>query len=121
MSLLTLFESAEDAVDFEEGTVIFEQGSPGDVMYVVLEGEVEIMVDHQQLDVARAGDLVGEMSLIDSRSRSASCIAKTKCRLAPCDEKKFLFMIQEHPFFALLVMNVLVQRIRAQAFDRFHG
>ncbi|MEE8118985.1 MAG: cyclic nucleotide-binding domain-containing protein [Gammaproteobacteria bacterium] len=119
MSLLTLFESAEDAVDFKEGTVIFEQGSPGDVMYIILDGEVEIIVDHKPLEVVHTGDLVGEMALIDSRSRSASCIAKTDCKLAPCDEKKFLFMIQEHPFFALLVMNVLVDRIRAQAFDRF--
>ncbi len=119
MSLLNLFESAEDAVDFKEGTVIFEQGSPGDVMYIVLEGEVEIIVDHDPLETAQVGDLVGEMALIDSRSRSASCVAKTDCKLAPCDEKKFLFMIQEHPFFALLVMNVLVDRIRSQAFNRF--
>jgi CRP-like cAMP-binding protein len=88
------------------------EGAPGDVMYVVLEGEVELLVRSQVLEVAGPGDLVGEMALIDAKPRSATARAKSDCRLAPVDERRFLFLVHEHPFFALHVMRVLTDRLR---------
>jgi CRP/FNR family cyclic AMP-dependent transcriptional regulator len=55
---------------------------------------------------------LGEMALIDSKARSATAVAISDCRLAPVNEKRFLFMVQETPFFALHVMRSLTDKIR---------
>ncbi|HSS14161.1 MAG TPA: cyclic nucleotide-binding domain-containing protein, partial [Rhizomicrobium sp.] len=58
------------------------------------------------------GGLVGEMALIDHAARAATVTALTNCTLAPIDEKRFLFLTQQTPSFALNVMRVLSQRLR---------
>jgi CRP-like cAMP-binding protein len=78
----------------------------------VLEGEVEIVAGGRVVDVAGAGSLVGEMALIDSEPRSATARAKGSARLAPLDQKRFLFLVQETPFFAIDVMRLMAHRLR---------
>ena len=106
MDLRSLFRNAKDVQDYPAGTVVFAEGEPGDVMYVVLDGEVEIRAGHQVVGVVESGDLIGEMALIDSKPRSATAVAKSDCRLAAVDEKRFLFMVQQTPFFSLHVLRV---------------
>jgi signal-transduction protein with cAMP-binding, CBS, and nucleotidyltransferase domain len=77
-----LFERSENVVQFEAGTTIFEEGQPGHVMYVILDGEVEILVGDQRLAAIGPGEVFGEMALVDLEARSASAIAMTNCRLA---------------------------------------
>ena len=112
MNLGGLFVDASNVQEFQASSTIFVEGAPGDVMYVVLEGEVELLVRSQVLEVAGPGDIVGEMALIDAKPRSATARAKSDCRLAPVDERRFLFLVHEHPFFALHVMRVLTDRLR---------
>jgi CRP/FNR family cyclic AMP-dependent transcriptional regulator len=112
VDLLDLFENDEDVTEYSTGEVVFAEGDPGDVMYVVLEGEVDIQVQGQSIYKAQPGELVGEMALIDSGPRSASAVAVTQSKLAPVGEKQFVFMVQQTPFFALHVMRVLVDRLR---------
>src|ERR1043166_5762773 len=112
MDLRGLFKTSEKIQEFQTGTTIFSEGSSGDLMYVVLDGEVEVRVGSELIDVIRSGDIVEEMALIDSQSRSATAVARSDCRLAPVDEKRFLFMVHETPFFALHVMRVLAGRLR---------
>ena len=111
MNLCNLFKTS-DGESYPAGRTIFEEGSAGDVMYVVLEGEVEVRLQGKSLRTVGAGELLGEMALIDAKARSASAVARTDCRLAPVDEKRFLFMVQQTPFFALHVMRVLAERLR---------
>jgi len=112
MNLGGLFVDANNVQEFQANSTIFVEGTPGNVMYVVLEGEVELLVRSQALEVAGPGDIVGEMALIDAKPRSATTRAKSDCRLAPVDERRFLFLVHEHPFFALHVMRVLTDRLR---------
>ena len=112
MDLRGLFADADNVQEFQANSTIFAEGTPGDVMYVVLEGEVELRVRNEVLEVARPGDIVGEMALIDAKLRSATARAKSDCCLAPVDERRFLFLVHEHPFFALHVMRVLTDRLR---------
>ena len=112
MNLGGLFVDASNVQEFQASSTIFVEGAPGNVMYVVLEGEVELLVHSQVLEVAGPGDIVGEMALIDAKPRSATARAKSDCRLAPVDERRFLFLVHEHPFFALHVMRVLTDRLR---------
>ena len=112
MNLLNYFKNTDDVRACASGEVIFADGDQGDSMYVVLEGEVEVSVGGVVLDTLGPGSLFGEMALIDARVRSATATAKSACRLAPVTEKRFLFMVQQTPFFALQVMRILAERLR---------
>jgi CRP-like cAMP-binding protein len=112
MNLLPLFDKASDIQEFRQGTKIFEEGDQGDEMFVILQGEVELSVGGHVLDEVGAGDIIGEMALIKSNARSATAVAKTDGRMVPVNRKRFLFMVEETPFFALHVMEVLADRLR---------
>lgn len=112
MDLLSLFNTSEDARDVEDGTVIFDEETPGDVMYVILSGEVDIFANGVLVETLSAGDLVGEMALIDSKPRSASALTRGDCRIAPVDEERFLEMVRQKPEFSLHVMRILAERLR---------
>jgi CRP-like cAMP-binding protein len=81
-------------------------------MYVVTEGEVNILLGDQILDVLGPGGIFGEMALIDSSPRSASAIAKTDCKLVPVSRQRFTFLVQQTPYFSLEVMHVMAERLR---------
>ena len=112
MNLRSLFNRSEDVQDFRAGTTIFAEGAPADVMYVVVDGEVDVRVGGTRVEVVAPGEIIGEMALIDAQPRSATAVAKSDCRLAPVDEKRFQFMVQQTPFFSLHVMRLLVERLR---------
>jgi CRP/FNR family transcriptional regulator, cyclic AMP receptor protein len=106
--------SDEDIVEFPAGQTVIRAGETGETMYVVIEGEVEIVNASLVLEVAGRGSIVGELALIDDEPRSATVTAKTRCRLVPVDRRRFQYMTQETPFFALAVMKVLADRLRCK-------
>jgi CRP-like cAMP-binding protein len=81
-------------------------------MYVLLEGEMDVRLGTYTVETARPGALIGEMALIDDSPRAANAIAKTDCRLAAVDKRRFHFLIQQHPHFATHVMKELADRLR---------
>jgi len=107
-----LFNNAKDFIIIPADEVIFEKGGIADYMYVVIEGEVEILIDGKFLDITSDGGIIGEMALIDSSPRSATAIAKTECKLVPVDQKRFEFLVQQTPNFSINVMKIMVERIR---------
>ncbi len=112
MDILRLFKNAEDHQSFKAGDVIFSKGDPARHMYVVLEGEVEVTLGGTHLDTLPAGSLLGEMALVGDHVRSATASARTDCKLAVVNERRFIFLVQETPFFALHVMSAMADRIR---------
>lgn len=117
MTTVNLFRHSTDAKALSAGEVIFSAGDPGDVMYVVQEGEVDIVLGDRVIDSIGPGGIIGEMALIDSRPRSATALARTDCRLVPIDEKRFAFLVQQTPNFALTVMRLMVERLRRRMAD----
>jgi cAMP-binding proteins - catabolite gene activator and regulatory subunit of cAMP-dependent protein kinases len=111
MDILRMFEKADNAEAYRAGMVIFSAGDPAELMYVVLDGEIELRKDGRLLNTIGPGSLLGELALIHKRPRSATAVARTDCRLAPVNEKRFLFLVQQTPFFALHVMRALGERI----------
>jgi CRP/FNR family transcriptional regulator, cyclic AMP receptor protein len=99
-------------VDYAKGDVIFAVGDKGDAMYVVRTGEVTIERHDQVMETLGPGGIFGEMALIDGSPRSATARAKTDCVVAPINEKSFLFLVHETPFFAIAVMRTLAERLR---------
>jgi len=108
---LNLFRDQE-TTNFAPGQFVFKEGDTGETMFIVTEGEVNIMRGSAVLETAGPGSIFGELALIDDEPRSASVVAKTDCRLVPVDRRRFEFMVQETPFFALAVMKVIADRLR---------
>jgi CRP/FNR family transcriptional regulator, cyclic AMP receptor protein len=98
---------------FKKGETIFNEGDPANELFVIQSGRVGIMHGNRMLDTLEPNTIFGEMALIDGAPRSAMAIAATDVTLVPVSEKQFLFMVSQTPFFALTVMRVLAQRLRA--------
>jgi len=109
---LHLFRFVEDFEPYTAGQAIFAEGEAGKVMYVVKEGEVEIVAGGKVFDIIQPGGIFGEMALIDQQPRSASAIAKTDCKLIRIDEARFTFLVQQTPRFALELLRLIVGRLR---------
>ena len=109
--IMSMFDNSQ-GVRHEPGATIFSRGEPGSVMYVVLEGEVELMIADGIVQVLGPGEPFGEMALIDSEPRVATAVARTACRLAAVTEERFLAMIQDKPYFGLEIMKVMAHRLR---------
>jgi len=107
-----LFEHASDARPVAAGTTIFSAGDERDHMYAVLEGQVDIVVNGRVVETVESGGIFGEMALIDKEPRTATALARTDAKVVAVDERRFLFLIQQTPNFALHVMRVLSDRLR---------
>ncbi len=110
---LEAFHSTTYLERFTAGAQIFAEGQAGDVMYVIREGEVSIEIRGAVVELLGAGDIFGEMSLIDCEPRSASAVARTDCVIAPIDRRRFAYLVQQTPYFALRIMQVMSARLRA--------
>ena len=97
---------------YAAGTTLFKQGDSADFMYVVVEGAVEIRIGETLLETVEPGGMIGEMALIEQLPRSATAVASKDSKVSAVDRKRFLFLVQNHPFFALQVMEVLANRLR---------
>jgi CRP/FNR family transcriptional regulator, cyclic AMP receptor protein len=98
---------------FKAGEVIFETGQTGDVMYGVIEGELEVHLIDKIIETIKPGDIFGVGALIHTDElRTTTVIAKTDCKLAYLDREHFMFAVQETPMFALEVMKSYSDRFR---------
>jgi CRP-like cAMP-binding protein len=109
---LDMFAAEENPRVFEAGQKIFEAYDMGAEMYVVLEGQIELTIDGKVLETIGPGEPFGEMALIDQAPRVATATAKTPVKVAVIPEKRFLFMVQQTPLFALQIMKVMADRLR---------
>ena len=109
---INLFRNATDVKTFTAGQVIFKEGQPGDVMYVVIDGTIDILIHDKVINIVGPGGILGEMALLDNEPRSMTAIAITDCKLAPVDQRRFMFLVQETPFFAIQVMQIMAERLR---------
>lgn len=112
MGSIHLFRNLPEIKVFASGEYIFRKGENAQVMYLVIEGDVDLVVGRVAVETAHPGSFIGEMALIDDAPRSASARAKGECRVFPIDEARFNTLVQETPSFALDVMKALALRLR---------
>lgn len=112
MNLAELFRHETDLQTLSAGESLFKEGEQGDLMYVLMSGTAEIIVHHKVVETAEAGTILGEMAMIDDHLRSATVVAKSDCKFLPIERKRFNFLIQQTPNFALHVMRVMANRLR---------
>ena len=107
-----LFRQARETRDLAVGESLFQVGDPGETMFAVLEGSVELRRDGQCVETVQTGGIIGELVLIEPAPRSLDAVAVEPSRVAIVNEREFVFLVQEHPTFALKVMRIMAERIR---------
>lgn len=113
MATLHLFRNAPEVIAVAAGKYIFRKGEVAKVMFLIIEGDVDLMLGETVVETAGEGSFIGEMALIDDEARSASARARSDCRVFPIDEARFQSLVKETPFFALQLMKTLAHRLRS--------
>lgn len=101
------------ATQFAPGETLLTKGSPGVEMFIIQSGQAAITVDGVTVETIAAGQIAGELALVDSGPRSAEVVAITAVTAIAIDEKKFIQLVGKVPHFALLVMKTMARRVRA--------
>jgi uncharacterized membrane protein len=104
-----------EVIDFEklpEGKTLFQAGEPGESLFIVRSGEVELFIKDTAgqrivLTVARAGDMFGELSLLDAGPRTATAVALTDTELLVLDRDDLLLLFQKKPDAALHMLAAI--------------
>lgn len=108
----TCFESLGKVENVAEGGSFFAENQASDKMYLLLEGEASLIRGKKVIDIVKQGEIFGEMASISQLPRSASAVARTACRAISLDGKQFQRAIQKAPEFALMLMNIMINRLR---------
>ena len=103
---------AADEITMTEGSLIIDQGQTGREAFIILSGDVTIKRSGRKIAVLGAGDVVGELSLLDHGPRTASAICATDCTLLVIDQRRFVSVLNDVPSIAYKLMGVLASRIR---------
>lgn len=100
---------------YEKGSVIFCQGEPGDAMYIIQSGAVEVscLKDNKEVVLAllERGEFFGEMALLDEQRRSATVVALHRTRLLPIARSSFMERVRQDPSVTLYLLKIIGRRI----------
>jgi CRP/FNR family transcriptional regulator, cyclic AMP receptor protein len=102
----------EPTHDLAPGAVLFREGVRDGEMFVVVAGELALSVGGQPVETVTAGGIAGEIALVDDAPHSSTATALGPARVVPVDREYFIRLVQEHPTFALQVMQIMAERLR---------
>ena len=106
------FESFGKTENFAEMESFFVEGQASDKMYLLVEGEVSLVRNKKTLDIVKAGEIFGEIAVITRQPRAASAMARKFCQVLVLDAGQFQQALQATPEFALMLMNIMNNRLR---------
>ncbi len=99
------------------GAVLLAEGSPGEALYVVLDGELEVSKHGSPTDVIlgvrRKGEVIGEGSLLEGGPRSATVRALTDCRLLMISQSAFQKVLAWSPSAVSAILHTVTGRLRS--------
>lgn len=114
--LRRLYDMA-DTIELQPGTWLLRQGEPGDTMYVVLDGELEVVRREGAVDevvaVRGRGDVIGEMALLQRQTRSASVRAITTSQLLVVGNDVYEHVLASNPETSRSILTTVMQRLRS--------
>jgi flavin-dependent dehydrogenase len=109
---------------YQDGEVIFRKGDAADSMFVIQEGQVEVLEELEgqevRLAVGEAGEVIGEMAIFERETRSATVRALGKARVLTIDEKTFLRYVHQDPSLAYQLLKMLSKRVRRLNREKIH-
>jgi CRP/FNR family transcriptional regulator len=102
---------------YKDGEEIICEGEDGNCMFVIQEGEVEVLIagDEEKeirLGVRGDGEFFGEMAIFDRDVRSATVRALGEARVLTVDKKNFMRRVHEDPSLAFRLVETMSHRIR---------
>ncbi|MBC3179539.1 CRP-like cAMP-activated global transcriptional regulator GlxR [Corynebacterium lujinxingii] len=109
--------SEMDTVEFPKGTTIFEEGEPGDRLYIIVDGKIKLArhaPDGREnlLSVMGPSDMFGELSIFDPGPRTSSAVCVTDVTCATMDSTMLRQWIDNHPEISQQLLRVLARRLR---------
>ncbi|MGC2776260.1 MAG: Crp/Fnr family transcriptional regulator [Bradyrhizobium sp.] len=101
----------------KRGATIFSRGDPGSSLYAVINGTVKISVSSPDgrnaiLNLISAGEIFGEVAVLDGRERTADATANTNCEILVIDRREFLPFVKSQPVLAMKFIELLCDRLR---------
>lgn len=112
-----VFNNARTTRTLSQGEVLFSEGDPGDDMYGVISGEVELRRGEKVVQRIGPDGTFGELAIIDASPRSLTAIAAEPTEIAVINDRDFLFLVHETPTFAIDVMRSLSRLIHSLSTD----
>jgi CRP/FNR family cyclic AMP-dependent transcriptional regulator len=106
---------------YRDGEIIIHQGEPGEHMYEILDGQVEVLQERAGKEVRLAvlgkGNFFGEMAIFEREVRSATVRAMGEVRALTIDKRILLRRISEDPSLALRILEKMSNRIREMDYE----
>jgi CRP/FNR family transcriptional regulator, cyclic AMP receptor protein len=101
----------------KRGASIFSKGDPGNSLFAVISGTVKISISSPDgrsaiLNLIGAGEIFGEIALLDGGARSADAIANSNCELFVIDRREFIPFVKSQPTLAMKFIELLCTRLR---------
>jgi CRP/FNR family cyclic AMP-dependent transcriptional regulator len=101
----------------KRGATIFSKGDPGNSLVAVISGTVKISISSPDgrsaiLNLIGAGEIFGEIALLDGSARSADAIANSACELFTIDRREFIPFVRSQPALAMKFIELLCTRLR---------
>lgn len=109
---IKIFSNDPTAEKFPAGQTVFREGERGDHMFAVVKGSVELIISGKVVETVEAGGVFGEMALVEEQPRVATALVKSDADIVRIDRKRFLFLVQQTPYFSLQLMAIMANRIR---------
>ena len=101
---------------YPQNTDIFHQGDEGNMMFVIVDGRLQVVRNTDGKDQLLAergpGDFLGEMAIIESSPRSATLPTQSEVRVLAIDDETFKGILRERPNVSFAVMRNLSRRLR---------
>jgi CRP/FNR family transcriptional regulator, cyclic AMP receptor protein len=116
-SVAEKLESRARRRSFRRGEVIFHKGDPGATLYIILSGQVKIVLpseggEEAVLGVLDEDEFFGELSLIDGRPRSATIMATQPTEALVLHRDEFIAFLEVNPLVSIDLLHTLCQRLR---------
>jgi len=109
--LLNLATSLKE-IEYESEIEVITQGDLGTSMYIVISGEVEVLVDGKKIVTLGEKEVFGELSALDPEPRAASVVTTETTLLFKIDNTILYYLIAEYPAVAKGIIRILCERIR---------
>ena len=106
-----------ETVRFPRGTTIFDEGEPGDRLYIITAGKIKLarhapVGRENLLTVMGPSDMFGELSIFDPGPRTSSAVCVTEVQAATMNSDMLQKWVEDHPSIAQQLLRVLARRLR---------
>lgn len=109
---LSSFAEHVEELEMRANEVLFREGSPGNEMFILLEGSLKVFKESRFITIIRPVDYIGEMAIIEDKPRSATVQTIKPCMLLKITSEQFQEYLSRQPESLVSMMRTLSQRIR---------